>query len=197
MSHAALNPARAVADVTRLYLKNPLNPWTHTSFGKTMAASAEMFERFTRRYGKPEWGIHETVVGGERVPVHITPVWERAVLPPPAFRARVSRASAPAAAKAGDRRADVGPLRDAARAARSRPSSRTTMSTSPNGSTRVWCRCSKAASISTITSITSFRSCMRWVVIAMSSAVCQPAVPVLAAVAAHGSREAILTFPIP
>ena len=26
MSHAALNPARAFADVTRLYLKNPLNP---------------------------------------------------------------------------------------------------------------------------------------------------------------------------
>jgi poly(3-hydroxybutyrate) depolymerase len=77
MSHAALNPARAFADVTRLYLKNPLNPWHHTTFGKTLAASAEMFERFTRRYGKPDWRITETLVGGERIPVHITPVWER------------------------------------------------------------------------------------------------------------------------
>jgi poly(3-hydroxybutyrate) depolymerase len=77
MSHAALNPARAFADVTRLYMKNPLNPWSHTTVGKTLAASAEMFERFTRRYGKPEWHIHETMVGGERVDVHITPVWER------------------------------------------------------------------------------------------------------------------------
>jgi poly(3-hydroxybutyrate) depolymerase len=77
MSHAALNPARAMADVTRLYLKNPLNPLAHTTLGKTMAASAEMFERFTRRYGKPEWDINDTIVGGERVPVHITPVWER------------------------------------------------------------------------------------------------------------------------
>jgi poly(3-hydroxybutyrate) depolymerase len=77
MSHAALNPARAFADVTRLYLKNPLNPWHHTQLGKTLAASAEMFERFTRRYGKPDWNISETLVGGERIPVHITPVWER------------------------------------------------------------------------------------------------------------------------
>jgi poly(3-hydroxybutyrate) depolymerase len=29
MSHAALNPARAFADVTRLYRKNPLSPWHH------------------------------------------------------------------------------------------------------------------------------------------------------------------------
>jgi poly(3-hydroxybutyrate) depolymerase len=77
ISHAALNPARAFSDVTRLYLKNPLNPWSHTTFGKTVAASAEMFERFTRRYSKPDWDIHSTVVGGERVDVHITPVWER------------------------------------------------------------------------------------------------------------------------
>ncbi len=77
MSHAALNPARAFSDVTRLYLKNPLNPWSHTTLGKSVAASAEMFERFTRRYSKPDWNIHHTVVGGERVDVHITPVWER------------------------------------------------------------------------------------------------------------------------
>jgi len=77
MSHAALNPARAFADVTRLYMKNPLNPWSHTTFGKTLAASAEMFERFTRRYGQPEWGIDSTMVGGEQVDIHITTVWER------------------------------------------------------------------------------------------------------------------------
>src|SRR4029079_1657939 len=31
----------------------------------------------TRRYGQPEWHISSTLVGGERVPVTITPVWER------------------------------------------------------------------------------------------------------------------------
>src|SRR5262249_1750466 len=77
MSHAALNPARAIADATRLYYRNPINPLSFTTFGKSMAAAAELFERSTRRYGRPEWEITETTVGGEHVPVHITTVWER------------------------------------------------------------------------------------------------------------------------
>jgi poly(3-hydroxybutyrate) depolymerase len=75
--HAALNPARALADATRLFFKNPLNPLYHTTFGKSIAAAAEVFERSTRRYGRPEWRIPSTLVGGERVPVQITSVWER------------------------------------------------------------------------------------------------------------------------
>jgi poly(3-hydroxybutyrate) depolymerase len=77
MSHAALNPARALADATRLAFKNPVNPLYHTTFGKSIAAAAELFERSTRRYGQPEWRISSTLVGGERVPVNITSVWER------------------------------------------------------------------------------------------------------------------------
>src|SRR6201987_1237045 len=77
MSQAALNPSRALAEATRLFYKNPINPLAHTAFGKTMAASLELFERSTRRYGRPEWNIASTVVGGEHVPVHISTVWER------------------------------------------------------------------------------------------------------------------------
>ncbi len=77
LSHATLNPARAMADATRLFFKNPVNPLSHTTFGKSLAAGAELFERSTRRYGKPEWGIMSTLVGGERVPVHIAEVWQR------------------------------------------------------------------------------------------------------------------------
>jgi poly(3-hydroxybutyrate) depolymerase len=77
MSHAALNPARAWADATRLLFKNPVNPLSFTTFGKSIAAAAELFERSTRRYGRPEWRISSTLVGGERVPVHISTVWER------------------------------------------------------------------------------------------------------------------------
>jgi len=76
-THAALNPARAWADAVRLSLKNPINPLYYTTFGKSIAAAAELFERSTRRYGRPEWRISSTLVGGERVPVHITCVWER------------------------------------------------------------------------------------------------------------------------
>jgi poly(3-hydroxybutyrate) depolymerase len=77
MSQAALNPSRAFADATRLFFKNPANPFAHTPFGKTMAASMELFERSTRRYSKPEWNIKSTVVGGLHVPVHTSVVWER------------------------------------------------------------------------------------------------------------------------
>jgi poly(3-hydroxybutyrate) depolymerase len=77
MSQAAVIPSRAMADATRLLFRNPVNPWAHTTFGKSLAAGAELFERSTRRYGRPEWNISSALVGGERVPVHITPVWQR------------------------------------------------------------------------------------------------------------------------
>ena len=44
-----------------------------------MAAAAEVFERTTRRYSKPEWRINETVVGGVRVPVLYTAMGFRPV----------------------------------------------------------------------------------------------------------------------
>ena len=77
LTHAALNPARAVADATRLAFRNPINPLYSTSFGKSVVAAAELFERSTRRYGQPEWRLSSTLAGGERVPVRIESVWER------------------------------------------------------------------------------------------------------------------------
>eukprot|EP01037_Dinobryon_pediforme_P021425 gene21425-22290_t len=53
MAHLALAPARVISDATRLMYQNPINPFAHTSFGRNVAASAELFERVTRRYGKP------------------------------------------------------------------------------------------------------------------------------------------------
>jgi poly(3-hydroxybutyrate) depolymerase len=76
MSQAALNPARAIAEATRLFYKNPINPLSFTELGKSIAAGAEVFERTTRRYSQPEWGIDSTMVSGEPVPVEIIPVWE-------------------------------------------------------------------------------------------------------------------------
>jgi poly(3-hydroxybutyrate) depolymerase len=77
MSHAALAPWRAVADAARLFYSNPINPASHTHFGKQMAASAELFERTTRRYGKPEFGITKTSYNGMPVAVTEEIVWER------------------------------------------------------------------------------------------------------------------------
>jgi poly(3-hydroxybutyrate) depolymerase len=77
MGHAALNPSRAIADATKLFFKNPANPLSHTTYGKSVAAAAELFERSTRRYRRPDWNIDHTVVGAEHIPVHINSVWER------------------------------------------------------------------------------------------------------------------------
>ncbi|MGV2101969.1 polyhydroxyalkanoate depolymerase [Rhizobium sp. 21-4511-3d] len=78
LNHAAMAPFRAAADVMRLAYANPLNPWSQTPFGRTIAASLEMFERTTRRYGKPEFGLPETVIGGKKVKVREEIVWSRA-----------------------------------------------------------------------------------------------------------------------
>ena len=77
MNHAALQPARAVADAVRMLYTNPLNPFAHTPFGRTVAASAELFERTTRRYAKPDFGLDSTVVGGKTVAVTEKIVWSR------------------------------------------------------------------------------------------------------------------------
>ena len=77
LNHAAMGPFRAAADVARLYFKNPMNPLTHTPFGRSVAAAAELFERSTRRYGKPEFGIAHTRIGRQMVPVSEEVVWEQ------------------------------------------------------------------------------------------------------------------------
>ncbi len=70
LNHAALSPMRAAVDVTLLYFKNPLNPAAHTPAGRNVAAACELFERVTRRYGKPSFGLDSVQVSGVHVPVH-------------------------------------------------------------------------------------------------------------------------------
>ncbi len=70
-------PARALSDATRMAFRNPFNPLAYTPLGRTVAASCELFERTTRRYGKPEFGLTDTMVGGQRVRVHEEVVWHK------------------------------------------------------------------------------------------------------------------------
>lgn len=76
-AHWLLSPARAVSDATRFVFENPDNPLTDTPYGRTVAAACELFERTTRRYGKPAFGLRTTVIEGEEVPVSERIVWER------------------------------------------------------------------------------------------------------------------------
>ena len=76
-NHAMLSPFRAVADMTRLGLRNPFNPLAHTPLGRNLAASLELFERTTRRYGKPEWGIETIEVEGVPTRIGERILWSR------------------------------------------------------------------------------------------------------------------------
>jgi poly(3-hydroxybutyrate) depolymerase len=77
MNHAALQPYRAFADAVKLFYTNPLNPLSQTAWGRSVAASAELFERSTRRYGKPHFEIPRTVVDWKQVAVTEKVVWKR------------------------------------------------------------------------------------------------------------------------
>jgi poly(3-hydroxybutyrate) depolymerase len=76
LGHAAVRPARVAADSCRLMLTNPFNPLTHTSVGRHAAAALEVFERTTRRYDKPSFGLTQTVVDGKATHVHEEVVWQ-------------------------------------------------------------------------------------------------------------------------
>ena len=77
MAHAALAPARAVSDATHFVFRSPWNPLANTTLGKNISAGAELFERMTRRYGKPTFGLREIKVDGVVIPVLEDVVWTR------------------------------------------------------------------------------------------------------------------------
>ena len=77
LNHAALAPWRAMADAGISFWRNPANPLADTQMGRSLAASLEMFERTTRRYGKPEFGITDTITGDDLVAVEETTVLTR------------------------------------------------------------------------------------------------------------------------
>ena len=77
MSRIAMAPWRAAANATRRTLRAPWNPVGDTVAGRTMAAAADLFESVTRRYGKPDWDLDETLVNGQAVGVAEESVWSR------------------------------------------------------------------------------------------------------------------------
>ena len=77
LGYLAVAPARAASDVARFWARNPLNPLARTPLGRTVAASADMFERITRRYGKPRFGLEHTTIDGRNVAVEEEVVWQK------------------------------------------------------------------------------------------------------------------------
>jgi poly(3-hydroxybutyrate) depolymerase len=77
LNHAALSPMRAAAGMFSQMLKSPMNPLGQTPLGRNWQAGLELFERTTRRYAKPGFGLETTLVGGTRVAVTEEIVWQR------------------------------------------------------------------------------------------------------------------------
>lgn len=77
LQHALLTPARVSAEVMRIAFSNPWNPLAYTQGGRTAAAGAELFERVTRRFGEPEWGLHHTTIDGKKIALKEEIVQER------------------------------------------------------------------------------------------------------------------------
>jgi len=59
--HLALSPYRAWLNASRA----ALTPFQHTPYGRPMVAGLELAERMTRRYGKPEFGIRHVKISGD------------------------------------------------------------------------------------------------------------------------------------
>src|ERR1700712_937523 len=56
-----LLPARIAAGATQLACENPFNPFAYTPNSRAFAASCEVFERATRTYSKPDFNLPATV----------------------------------------------------------------------------------------------------------------------------------------
>ncbi|MBX9926057.1 MAG: polyhydroxyalkanoate depolymerase [Hyphomicrobiaceae bacterium] len=69
LAHAFITPLRFMSTATRLALENPWNPLSLAPFAKSTTAALQVFDDMTKRYGKPSFGIADTVVGGTRIPV--------------------------------------------------------------------------------------------------------------------------------
>jgi poly(3-hydroxybutyrate) depolymerase len=75
--HAAIRPVRLFAEAVQSFYSHPWMPVSYTRFGRVMAASAELVERTTRRYKKPQFGLDRTRIGETEALVREVAVAER------------------------------------------------------------------------------------------------------------------------
>ena len=64
--HTALTPYRYLAELTRGWYGNPFSPFHYHPFASRLAAASDLFLRVTGRYEKPQWGIDGLEVYNEK-----------------------------------------------------------------------------------------------------------------------------------
>ncbi|MDX1580037.1 MAG: polyhydroxyalkanoate depolymerase [Alphaproteobacteria bacterium] len=71
IGRATLEPVRIAATVGEMVFSNTYNPWSYTWAGKAIAAGCQVFESITRHYEKPKFGLNDTIIDGRRVKVEV------------------------------------------------------------------------------------------------------------------------------
>ncbi len=69
MSHAALVPWQMWASINASLFSHPFSPLSYSPFSRKISAGSELFLRITQRYHKPEFGIDACVIDGKAVAV--------------------------------------------------------------------------------------------------------------------------------
>ena len=72
MSHAALAPWQLWASMNASMFSHPFSPFSYSPLSRKIAAGSELFVRVTQRYHKPEFGISAVRIGGKTVAVSET-----------------------------------------------------------------------------------------------------------------------------
>ena len=72
MSHAALAPWQIWASMSANMFSNPLSPLSYSPFSRKIAAGSELFVRVTQRYHKPQFDISAVRIGAKTVAVNET-----------------------------------------------------------------------------------------------------------------------------
>jgi poly(3-hydroxybutyrate) depolymerase len=76
MNHAALMPMRFMTSASLAFWQSESNPLAASQFGRVAAASLTMLERATRRYEKPDFNIIATQIDGKEIVVTDDIVWQ-------------------------------------------------------------------------------------------------------------------------
>ena len=75
--HAALAPMRFMAELSRGWFGHPFSPFVHSPLAKEISAGSDLFLRVTDRYHKPDWGLNSTTVEGKEVRVEMEVVLDK------------------------------------------------------------------------------------------------------------------------
>ena len=67
MQHMMLSPWRMAAKNAQVMYDHPFNPFYYSPWNRTASAGIEVFERITRKYEKPLFGLMHTYVNGKEV----------------------------------------------------------------------------------------------------------------------------------